>query len=314
MHADLLSPYEESAIRAAFRSTLGRVSQPLAEEGEKLLDHIPPQRWLLEWGLPLWLGESFGLSEETALTLALCNILGLTYVRVQDDLADGELAPALRPGLVALATVAFQQAIAQYALLFAGDERFWSALELRLGQWAQGLTSTARLTPGFTAHPDYQALYFLAHAGAPVHIGLVAACLLSKREDALSRLSGALEDWLLANVLLDHARDWLADLEAGRHNYFIAHTSPLPQEPDTREAIRRQMLELSYLGNGGQPYFDFVLKLLGDAQTAAQPAGCIRLNAYLAWFAGQVSVDLRDYRRQVIDRLQSTTKLLFGEA
>ncbi len=263
--------------------------------------------------MPLWLGESFGLTTEAAHTLALCNILGLAYIRIQDDLADGELPAAMRPGLVALSSVAFQQAMAHYARFFAGDERFWAALELRLGQWAQGLTFSADLAPNFTAQPDSQSLYRLSHAGAPVHIGLVAACLLSRRSEVLSQLGAALDDWLLASVLLDHARDWMADLEAGRYNYFIAHCTVIEQAPAQRETIRQAMLKMVLLGDGDEPYFDFVRKLLNSAHDAARPAGCARLSAYLEWYAEQTAADICEYRQQAAEPLRAASRLLFGE-
>lgn len=314
LQTELLSPGEEAAIREAFRISLGGVSQFLAAQGDSFLERVTPQRWLLEWGLPLWLGESFGLTTNAAHTLALCNILGLAYIRIQDDLADGDLSAALRPGLVALSSIAFQQAMAHYARFFASDERFWTALELRLGQWAQGLTFRADLAPNYTAQPDHQSLYRLSHAGAPVHIGLVAACLLSHRGDILPRLGAALDDWLLASVLLDHARDWTADLEAGRYNYFIAHSTAIEQAPAQRQSIDQAMLQMILLGDGGESYFDFVRKLLKSAHNAAQPAGCARLNAYLEWFAEQTAADLREYRQQAAEPLRAASRLLFGEA
>lgn len=312
MQAELLSSHEVTAIRGAYRATFERVSAALAEAAEQQIDRLPPQRWLLEWGLPLWLGECFGLKDEPALTLAVCNLLGLTYVRIQDDLADGELPAPNGPLTMALAAVAFQQAIVYYARLLGSDERFWAALELRLNQWSQAMMASPNLPPGFGAQPDLPALRRLAYAGAPVHIGLVAACLLSHHEGDLARLGAALEDWLLANVLLDHARDWAADLEAGRYNYFIAHSTPIEQSPAQSAAIRQRMLEMTYLDDGGQSYFDLIEELLQRARSAALPAGCARLNAYLDWFADQVRRDLEDHRQQAIDQLRSATRLLFG--
>lgn len=314
MQADLLLPREEAVIRGAFRDTLAGVAPSLAEDGDRMLDRLTPHRWLLEWGLPLWLGESYGLADEVSLTLALCNLLGLTYVRIQDDLTDGEVVAPHRSASMALATVAFQQAIISYARLFGDDERFWMALEQRLGQWAQSLAARPDLLPGFTAHPQHPALRRLSHAGAPAHIGLAGACLLSQRDDLLPRLSAALDDWLLANVLLDHARDWQADLEAGRYNYFIAHTTAIEQIPSHSQAIRRHLLELTYLGDGGQAYFDFVLALLANAQVTARPAACTRLSLYLEWFAGQVKADLGDDRQHALDQLRSAKQILFGKS
>jgi len=312
LQVELLSSREEAAIRGAFRQTLVRSAPSLAEQGDRLLDRLPPQRWLLEWGLPLWLGESFGLNEEVALTLAVCNLLGLAYVRVQDDLTDGEIEAADRPQAMALATVAFQAAILSFARLFGGDERFWTALEQRLGQWAQALPAPPDLAPGFSAHPHRPSLRRLAHAGAPAHIGLVAACLLGRRDDLLPQLSAALDDWLLASVLLDHARDWMPDLDAGRYNAFVAHSTSLAQAPAHHQAIRRQMQEMILLGDGGRPYFDLVLRLLHEAQAAARPAGCARLNAYLDWFVAQTTTELNNHRQQTADQLHRATKLLFG--
>lgn len=313
LQAELLPRSEELAIREAFRARLARVSPLLGAEGNRLLARIAPDRWLLEWGLPLWLGETFGLTAETARALALGNVLGLAYVRVQDDLIDDELPSTTRASAMALATVAFQQAIVLYARLLADDERFWTALELRLGQWVQAMRVAPRLPRDFVFHPDSIQLRSLSETGAPVHIGLVATCLLGQRHDLLPRLTTVLDDWLVANVLMDHARDWAADLEAGRDNYFVAYATPLEQGLDQREVIRRRILEMTYLGDGGQAYFDLVLHHLASARAAARPVGCDRLDSYLEGFTAQVTVDLHAYREQAAGRLRAASQFLFGE-
>jgi hypothetical protein len=57
---------------------------------ETLLRRIGASNWTLEWGLPFWLGTKFGLAGDAISELMLCNAFGLGFVRIVDDLADGE--------------------------------------------------------------------------------------------------------------------------------------------------------------------------------------------------------------------------------
>ena len=54
------------------------------------MEHISTANWYLEWNLPRWLGEAFELSLAATQDLFLGNVYSRAYVRLQDNLYDGE--------------------------------------------------------------------------------------------------------------------------------------------------------------------------------------------------------------------------------
>ena len=58
-----------------------------------LTDRLHPQRWALEWNLPMWLGDAFGLEPRVSAEIRLSNVLGLASIRLSDDLADESYRP-----------------------------------------------------------------------------------------------------------------------------------------------------------------------------------------------------------------------------
>ncbi len=310
----LISETDLLALRTAFLSALMQAAPALADDAEQVLARIPPAQWLPEWGLPLWLGEAFGLPHETARTLALCNVFGLAYVKLQDDVYDGELASSAQKRALILANLTYQQALARYAQILGDYPSFWTTLEAALARWSETMLADKE-TPA-RAFPDYQVEDFqrLAQRGAPLHIGMVGTCLLAGRADAIPSLRLALDDFLIASVLMDHAHDWVDDLEAGRYNIFLAHASPFTPAPTQPETLRRNLLHTIFWGDGGQSYFALARTHLDRARSTVVSLGCARLNDYLAWCADEVAGIAAEWREQALAQLHTFTDLLFGEA
>ena len=106
------------AVRASYGSALERFPPLLTDDGKRVLDRISSSGWTLEWRLPRWLGDAFGLQSDVSRALVLANVYGLGYVRLQDDLVDGDLCTGCRRSAIPLATALFQQWMPQYVLRF----------------------------------------------------------------------------------------------------------------------------------------------------------------------------------------------------
>lgn len=311
--ATLISETDLLALRTAFLSALTQAVPALADDAEQALARISPAQWLPEWGLPLWLGETFGLPPEAARTLALCNVFGLAYVKLQDDLYDDEIAPSAQKRTLILANLAYQQALARYARLLGGYPSFWATLDTAMARWSQAMLANKE-TPA-RAFIAYQAEDFqrLAQRGAPLHIGMVGTCLLAGRADAIPLLRGALDDFLIASVLMDHAHDWVDDLAAGRYNTFLAHACFCAPALDQPEVLRRNLLQTTFWGDGGQSYFALARTRLDRARATVASLGCAPLDDYLAWCANEVASIAAEWREQALARLHAFTDLLFGD-
>jgi hypothetical protein len=192
-----------------------------------LLERLPPARWTLEWYLPWWLGHAFGLDPEIAREIVLSNLLGLGSIRLQDDLADGEVAAENIEAATVLSAALYEAALAPYRARFDPASPFWAHLESCMTEWRAATLG---------------AEHRLAGRGAPLRISAFAVCLLADRIDAFPALGRCLDHALEAMVLYDHFGDWEADLDAGRWNAFVASTSRGPQHPEQRDRHRTAML------------------------------------------------------------------------
>jgi hypothetical protein len=213
-------------ISDRYRHRVRDVRPDLLPIATRLLERLPPERWMLEWHLPWWLGHALGLDRDIALEIVLSNLFGLGSVRIQDDLADGEVTRRQLARATLLAEVLYDLALEPYRATFADDSRFWAHLERCMAAWRAATGAESRL----------------AARGAPLKISAFGVCLLSGSEDAYPTLDGLLDEALEALVLYDHIADWQADLDAGRWNAYVAALSEGPQVASDRTRHRRAVL------------------------------------------------------------------------
>jgi hypothetical protein len=247
--------------------------------GEQLLGEISTTKWLVEWNLPCWLGEAFGLTAEVTGELVLGNVYGLAYVRLQDNLFDGE-ADSKWEEATALAAALYQHWITQYRQLFTRSSPFWEALDRYTGQWLRaslekGGPGGAELRSGMD-----EPVLRLAERGAPLNICCVAASLLAGQETVEARLLSCISHLLAGAVLVDHAADWQDDLASGRYNALAAFLAANPEEA---QASPQTILKEFYLGSAAKSYFDLAQQQFRQASRWIDGMGITGLTAYLKW-------------------------------
>ena len=287
-----LPQIQETAVKARFWAAIEAQCPELAAAGQQVLGRVSPPNWTLEWSLPGWLGDALRLPAVSTADLTLANVYGLAYVRLRDDLVDGEIPEGDRRTILMLATVLYQKWLLMYTGLFPGGSPFWASFERYMAQWAGATLHNDRPpAKNFSEYDDLD-LHHLGARGAPLKICAAGACLLAGRDELIPQLEAALDHLLIGAVLLDHARDWTEDLAAGRYNAFVAHASPLAQTAEHAEANRRAVLQELMVGKGARPYFALLRQQLqtrhrrfargrrsrvgGLRDLAAQPGGCIR--------------------------------------
>lgn len=307
-------PFPQSrlaAVHIGLQAAMDPLPATMAEMGRALWQRLPPEQWALEWSLPIWLGDAFDLAPDVSEIMALGNVLGLGYVRLQDDLLDGRITPADREPAQSLSGYLLQQALRQYGLLMDGDQLFWPALDEILAQWAlaQAESNDGPAVP----FREWQASDFLwlARRGAPLHIAALATCSLGQRQDTLPILHSALDEILVAAVLLDHVQDWAQDLASGRYNTFVAHASPLRQTPAHAEENKCKVQELIHLGDAGQSYFDTASHFIDTARTQVQRFCCAPLDDYLSWMQSEIVDCHRTLADNARARLRAVTDSVF---
>jgi len=314
MNVPRLPESEMEETGARFCAGLQRVAPALAPHGRRLLASISTPNWTLEWGLPRWLGDAFGLPPELSDGLVLANAYGLAFVRLVDDLADGEAAGFKPAEVVLLAGAMHSLWIGQVRQVTGGAAgppagrdglvRFWRDFaEYR----TQGVRATLddRLPPvPFRAYTEAD-FRRLAARGAPLKVCCAAACLLAGREHDLPALADAIDQLLVGAVLLDHALDWPEDLAGGRPNAFIAYASSLPQTAGNRDDNQRRVLEAILLGRGARPYFARIGERLRAARDAADALPCAGLASFLGWLDRETAAYAARLRGEANVRLRA---------
>jgi hypothetical protein len=283
-----------------------------AELGARLLVKLSPPQWQLEWYLPRWLGESYGLTEEVTGTLVQANLTGLIFVCLQDKLVDEGFDPAALPAAICLGAAAHQQWIQHYLPLFEPSSPFWRQFDDYLTQWLHALAGSNQMPDSDFITVLHGEPGLLAQRAAPLKICCAAAADLAQRADLLAPLASTLDHLHVAAVLLDHAHDWREDLEAGRYNAFVHFASPIPQTLDQRALNRQRVHEELFLGDTGRTYFDHALRSLELAQAQAALTACPPLIAYLDWYRTTVLTaqdSLAQSARQVVE---AAKQLIFG--
>lgn len=203
----------------------------------RVFDRLEPGRWTLEWHLPWWLGLAFGLDKDEATELVAGTVLGLASVRLQDDLADGDVPASESAAAVELSATLYELALAPYRSRFPASSPFWNHVAATMAAWRSATDGAA---PRDRPAPDgLDATHArLATRGAPLKVPAFAICLLTGRTDAYPILDRGLDHALTALVLYDHFGDWQGDLTAGRWNAFVAAASGLPQDRASRDRVR----------------------------------------------------------------------------
>ncbi len=274
-----LSPDEVDALLDQCCCALDELSPGLGAAGERLLAEHAPSQWPVEWHLPWWLAASLGLAEADWRALTVCNLLGLGYVRIQDRLSEGVDADAVLSGAAILGGACHELALAELARLFPATPGFWRHRHLFMVQWLCALSRDhAPINRPFDAWRE-QDLARLAWRGAPLKISAAGACLLADRGDLIPTLTDALDQLLVAQVLLDHVDDWRDDLAGGRFNAFVAYATDSPQNAANSEANSRRVLALLMMGDPGG-YFQLVQRHTAQARSLAVQVGCSGLAEY----------------------------------
>lgn len=246
----------------------------------QLLERLTPERWTLEWRLPSWLGAAFGLDRRIVRELVVSNVLGLGSIRLQDDLADGEVAPDDVVGARTLGAALYEAALEPYRAHFDSESPFWAHLDAWMAEWRTATEQDAAVAG------DH-----LVGRAAPIRISVFAVCLLADRRDAFPALDRCLDHALQALVLYDQVADWESDLEAGRWNAFVASVSSGPQLAERRERHRRATLVGLMTTDALSSYVTRIELALGRAATVAEGFDVLvpPLVAYLRAFGTDVS-------------------------
>jgi hypothetical protein len=234
------------------------VKPALVEPATRLLTRLARPNWTMEWYLPRWLGESLGVRPAYWRGLMLSNVYGLAYVRLQDDLADGELGDLPRDVLVPLCSALYALWTGEYLAQFGADPLFWDRFRCYLSQWI-GATLDGDASESERPAPlSPEDRMRLAHRGAPLKICCAGTALLASRPELIGDLETAVDHLPGRGGVARPYRRLGGRSDAGRYNAFVAYARRCPRPPATAGESPGVREEL-YLERP-RPYFAVILR------------------------------------------------------
>ena len=284
-------------ILAQYRGQVAAACPAQLDLATEVASRVGPANWRLEWYLPWWLTNAFGLDRGLGRQLVLSNLLGLVSIRLQDDLVDGELAARLVPGAGELAAAAYDEALRVYRARFGAASPFWPFLEGTMATWRSGSNGTTA-----------------ANRGAPLKIGAYACALLAGRMDVWPVLDRCLDHAVSALVQYDQFCDWESDLGAGRWNSFVAGLSPSEQSEEHVVRNRSVVLTAMLTRSAVTDHFDRVLIQAKAASALEAGLGITPLQAYLAEWTTRTAAQGTELEAHYRRAAAQATQLMFGAA
>jgi len=268
-------------------------------------DSLTGPNWALEWNLPRWLGQAYGLAKTAQADLVLVSALGLTALRLQDDMADGDLPLSAAHHHLAQACLVGSRAILGW--LVEGDHPFWGELEATLTVWqdeqARGGFHLADRALGDTTQ--------MAAAGAPLLLTAHAVTAIVGNNELLPAMRACLAAYLSAAVRIDQFKDWQADVAAERYNLFVDHMLEIWVSVPARH---RPALVWSAIVHSRRfnEYLESIASQLAAAVQLAGSLSCPGLAAYLDAYRRQAMANARLIRTTSSATFASLQSRLFG--
>ena len=303
-----------SAISAAFVRRSTALCPDQAGFAQRLIADLQPIRWKLEWYLPWWLGQSLGVDPDVVREIVLGNVLGLAALRLRDDQADGEIAPADRDNAHVLSAALYGEAVGVYQNQFPPGSPFWPSFAKAMSQWERATDAHAPNSAAASGtRPRASRFHVIARRGAPLKVCATALCLLGDRGDIIPSLHVALDHALAAWVLFDDANDWEADLAAGRWNAFVARLAKAPQDPSRRDENRAAVLIAMLSNDLVRGYYAAIGREAVRAAAISDQLGLRPFSAHLRQFgrhSGERGAERHNHYRALTER---ATVLLFGD-
>ncbi len=303
-------------ISRDFLRISARVAPQHSQLARETLARIPATRWQLEWYLPWWLGNAFGLDDNIARQFVLSNVLGLASIRLYDDATDDTENFASAESARELAALLQRAALEMYQPHFVVTSPFWSCANALLCEWREATQRVNHLhftnleTLHGLKHPETQTLTQL---GAPLKISALAVCQLTAREKNFAALSELLDHALLANVMYDHAMDCDADLRGVRWNLFIATLSSLPQNRANEQAHRMCLARGWTQTEMPRAYFQEIHFHLARAAAFSCALNIPSLQNYFEELHNSIEQSYARVAQHYADNVTHITQKLFGK-
>jgi hypothetical protein len=337
VNALYLAKDEFELLKTEFRESIIKLVPGLAPDVDDLLRRISTPNWILEWGLPRWLGEMFNLPDDTIYGLILANVYLLGFVRLMDDVVDDDFGESgayiewLNPNdckkdmpagqhnqQILLGTLLEHLWLQQHVKLLASSNKsnkadrllstYLESSVLSLSEWIIATSDKERRPAHRFSDFTEDDFFRMGHRFSLLKVCCVVACQLAGYEKEIPHLCKAIDQILTGVVLADEVFDWKGDLENGRYNAFIAFCSDLDQTADFKDANELAVLEGIYLGQKAYAFFDIVLEYLLLAEQSACPVSCVKFSQFIKCLQIDMQVYQTNLDEEILTRMKEASK------
>lgn len=266
-------------VQAQIDHFLATLPPRLSQVTHEYLRRLDRQRAQLEWHLPLWLGDTFGVPTTQTRWVALTNVLGMLYIRIHNDLMDAGSYLPQQFEQAALAPLLYTRCIHIFSTLFPSSSPFWGHLERYLNEWARAL-DWEREYHWHQAVPYTQAEieFVAAGKGAPIKIGFAAIALLAKREADLPELEKIIDLRSTIAQIFDDLSDWHEDWQQGRFNIFLTAALSEKQRQQQMHLNEDDILQAIYRSTDVLALMDWTKTYAEEVYASTAKFQCYPLN------------------------------------
>ena len=332
-----LAKDEFELLKTEFRESIIKLVPGLAPDVDDLLRRISTPNWVLEWGLPRWLGETFNLPDDTIYGLILANVYLLGFVRLTDDIVDDDFGEAgakiawLSPTeckkdtpaghhnqQILLGTLLEHLWLRQHVKLLAASDRskekdrllnaYLESSVLFLSEWIIATSDKDRRPTHRFSDFTEEDYFRMGHRFSLLKACCVVVCQLAGREEEIPHLCKSIDQILTGVVMADEVFDWMDDLENGRYNTFIAFCSDIDQTADFKETNELAVLEGIYLGQKAYAFFDIVLEYLSLAEQSVCPVSCVKFSQYIKCLKFEMQAHQTNLDEEILARMKEASK------
>jgi len=239
--------------------------------------------------LPEWLMETLPVKPDMEFQQSLIHssINGYYYIRLIDDVMDGDRDRKLEVSILPVAGFFCSQFQSFYQVHFPSQHAFWQKFhELWIASCESAAHDASLSTVSWSDFDRFSSRKFAA-AGIP----LTAACYYYDRLELIAPWVEFTHDFARWSQMVDDVLDWHCDRRDRRATYFLSEGE--------RRKLAGESVDQWVVREGCAWAFEILEQWMGDMRSRAAELGSTGLQAYLGqrevWLQGQKTVMLNGF-------------------
>lgn len=230
--------------------------------------------------VPYWVAGSMdtGISLSDLRSLAVGNLLGTSYVLVQDKIIDGQETKFenMQESLL-FSTLIYYESLKEYQRVFRSHHYFWALFEKYLREFVNVSLWEKRKHYGNILEYETKDLLRLGRKLSMVKVSIGGVCLLGGRESSIEIFSELIDNYHAGYQMFDDVVDWKEDLVNKNYTYFLMKIRNLMNLDEGAGQVEAYLKTNDLIRQHLRESDDFYLK----AAKLAQGLNCTELENFI---------------------------------